>query len=239
MIGPDIGTGAALFAAACIRVGSQPDRRQWRCGVSPPAGWGAEGLGRSDPDLDAYRHVDPRQLVGVLDRHPAVRASRLRSRGLPSSYDGDRFVESMRYVRSYPTDLAALRLLLPQIKTPVQIIGGGRDLVVPPANAEFLHERLPNSKLDLSTPVISPGKTPPTSTRRSPPPGGKEATRPSDQRGHASRARTVGKRPAAPSIRRTSDSDRQENPMSVEDITNTPTCRASPVRVSRVMWTAR
>ena len=66
-----------------------------------------------------------------------------------SSYDGDRFVESMRYVRSYPTDLAALRFLLPQIKTPVQIIGGGRDLVVPPVNAEFLHERLPNSKLNF------------------------------------------------------------------------------------------
>ena len=39
--------------------------------------------------------------------------------------------------------------LLPTIETPVQIINGARDRVVPPANAEFLHQRLPKSKLDL------------------------------------------------------------------------------------------
>jgi len=55
----------------------------------------------------------------------------------------------MRYVRTYPTDLPVLRDLLPQIQTPVQIIAGKRDPVVPPANAEFLHQRLPHSKLDL------------------------------------------------------------------------------------------
>ena len=66
-----------------------------------------------------------------------------------SSYDGDRFVESMRYVRSYPTELPILRDLLPEIQTPVQIIAGMRDPAVPPVNAEYLHERLPDSKLDL------------------------------------------------------------------------------------------
>jgi pimeloyl-ACP methyl ester carboxylesterase len=53
----------------------------------------------------------------------------------------------MRYVRSYPTDLAVLRDLLPGIQTPVLIIAGQRDDVVPAANAEFLHDRLPKSKL--------------------------------------------------------------------------------------------
>jgi pimeloyl-ACP methyl ester carboxylesterase len=66
-----------------------------------------------------------------------------------SSYEGDRFVESMRYVRTYPTELAVLRDLLPQIRTPVQIIAGARDPAVPPVNAEFLHERLPHSRLDI------------------------------------------------------------------------------------------
>jgi pimeloyl-ACP methyl ester carboxylesterase len=66
-----------------------------------------------------------------------------------SSYEGDRFVESMRYVRAYPTDLPVLRDLLPEIQTPVQIINGARDPVVPLVNAEYLHERLPKSKLDL------------------------------------------------------------------------------------------
>ena len=64
-------------------------------------------------------------------------------------YDGDRFVESMRYVRSYPTELAVLRDVLPEIQTPVQIIAGARDRAVPPVNAEYLHERLPTSKLDV------------------------------------------------------------------------------------------
>jgi pimeloyl-ACP methyl ester carboxylesterase len=31
----------------------------------------------------------------------------------------------------------------------VLIINGARDPVVPPANAEYLHERLPRSKLDI------------------------------------------------------------------------------------------
>src|ERR1700680_2149974 len=73
----------------------------------------------------------------------AVREDYLRS------YEGDRMAESMRYVRAYPAELPILRDLLPQIQTPVQIIAGSRDSAVPPVNAEFLHERLPNSKLDL------------------------------------------------------------------------------------------
>jgi pimeloyl-ACP methyl ester carboxylesterase len=66
-----------------------------------------------------------------------------------SSYEGDRFVESMRYVRAYPAELPVLRDLLPEIQTPVQIIAGGQDTAVPPVNGEFLHERLPQSKLEI------------------------------------------------------------------------------------------
>ena len=64
-------------------------------------------------------------------------------------YGGDRFVESMRYVRSYPGQLPALAELLPRIATPVTIINGGHDRVVPVSNAEFLDERLPNSRLEI------------------------------------------------------------------------------------------
>ena len=42
-----------------------------------------------------------------------------------------------------------LRDLLPQIAAPVQIIAGRQDTAVPPVNAEFLHQRLPRSKLDI------------------------------------------------------------------------------------------
>ncbi|HZA08908.1 alpha/beta hydrolase, partial [Mycobacterium sp.] len=64
-------------------------------------------------------------------------------------YDGDRLVESMRYVRSLPAALRVLGDLLSTIATPVQIIAGARDPLVPPLNAEFLHARLPDSKLNI------------------------------------------------------------------------------------------
>ena len=150
VIGPDIGTGAALFAAALY-----PGRLRSLVVGSGGAAFPLQLGGVlkdwvEAPDLEAYRRVDPRQIVAAaltdIQRYALLDFVR---EDYLSSYDGDRFVESMRYVRSYPTDLAALRFLLPQIKTPVQIIGGGRDLVVPPVNAEFLHERLPNSKLNF------------------------------------------------------------------------------------------
>src|SRR5262249_49421775 len=102
------------------------------------------------PSLEEYRGVDPRQIVaGALrgiERYTlpdSVRDDYL------SAYEADRFVESMRYVRTYPTELPVLSDLLPQIQTPVQIIAGALDRAVPPVNAEFLHERLPRSKLDI------------------------------------------------------------------------------------------
>jgi pimeloyl-ACP methyl ester carboxylesterase len=102
------------------------------------------------PDLESYREADPGQIVagalsgiGGYALPDSVRVDYL------SSYDGDRFFESMRYVRTYPTELPALRHLLPDITTPVQIIAGSRDPAVPPVNGEFLHERLPNSRLDI------------------------------------------------------------------------------------------
>ena len=102
------------------------------------------------PDLERYRSADPRQIVAgaltAIERYTlpdAVREDYL------SSYEGDRFVESMRYVRAYPAELPVLRELLAELQTPVQIIAGAHDPVVPPANAEFLHERLPHSKLDI------------------------------------------------------------------------------------------
>jgi pimeloyl-ACP methyl ester carboxylesterase len=151
VVGPDIGTPASLFAAA-----SHPGRLRSLVvgsgGVAVPLQLGgALKEWVEAPELDGYRRSNPRQIVGsaltaAIERYALpyyVREDYL------SAYDGDRFVESMRYVRSYPTALPVLRDLLPQIRTPVQIIAGSRDSAVPPVNAKFLHERLPNSKLDL------------------------------------------------------------------------------------------
>ena len=151
VVAPDIGTGASLFAAA-----SHPGRLRSLVVGSGGSAFPLELGGVlkdwvEAPDLDGYRGADPRQIVGAAltaDIERYAFPEHVREDYL-SSYEGDRFVESMRYVRSYPTELPILRDLLPEIQTPVQIIAGARDLAVPPANAEFLHERLPRSKLDV------------------------------------------------------------------------------------------
>ena len=149
LLAPDVGTSAALFAAA-----AHPERIAsvivGTGGAAVPIQLG-EPL-RSwvlDPDLDKYRKMDPRAIVGVaIDTIAGGVSDDIRADYL-AAYDGDRFVESMRYVRTYPEQLPELAELLPQITTPVTIINGRRDRVVPPANAEFLDERLPNSRVVL------------------------------------------------------------------------------------------
>jgi pimeloyl-ACP methyl ester carboxylesterase len=150
VVGPDIGTAASLFAAA-----QHPDRLRsvvvGSGGAAIPLQLGSRLKDWVEaPDVDAYRNADSRQIVAAsltgiegYELPDPVREDYL------SSYEGDRFVESMRYVRTYPTELPILRDLLPDIRTPVQIIAGARDPAVPPVNAEFLHQRLPNSKLDI------------------------------------------------------------------------------------------
>src|SRR3954454_11801076 len=150
VVGPDIGTSAALFAAA-----SRPDLVS---SVVVGGGGAAVPIRLAGPledwvlaaDLERFRTVDPRAIVAAAldtiegDALPAeIREDYL------DSYAGDRFVESMRYVRSYPTDLPKLAERLPLIETPVEIIAGGRDRVVPLVNAEFLAERLPHSTLTM------------------------------------------------------------------------------------------
>jgi pimeloyl-ACP methyl ester carboxylesterase len=150
VVGPDIGTAAGLYAAA-----SHPDR--WRSlvvgsgGTAYPLQLGGVLKEWVDaPDVEAYRSVDPRQIVvGALTDIERYAMPDFVREDYLSSYEGDRFVESMRYVRTYPTELPPLAELLPQIQTPVQIIAGARDPAVPPVNAEFLDKRLPRSRLDL------------------------------------------------------------------------------------------
>jgi pimeloyl-ACP methyl ester carboxylesterase len=151
VVGPDIGTGASLFAAA-----SHPARFRSLVVGSGGSAFPLQLGGVlkdwvESPDLEGYRSADPRQIVGAAltaDIERYALPDHVREDYL-SSYEGDRFVESMRYVRTYPTELPVLCDLLPDIVTPVQIIAGARDPAVPPVNAEFLHEHLPNSRLDI------------------------------------------------------------------------------------------
>jgi pimeloyl-ACP methyl ester carboxylesterase len=147
IVGPDVGTSAALFAAAdhperiaSLIVGTGGTAIPIQLG-EPLASWVL------DPDLDKYRRLDPRAIVGTaMDTIAGGIPQEIRDDYL-ACYDGDRFVESMSYVRKYPEELPVLAELLPQITTPVTIINGRNDRVVPLANAEFLDQRLPTSRL--------------------------------------------------------------------------------------------
>jgi pimeloyl-ACP methyl ester carboxylesterase len=150
VVAPDIGTSASLFAAAAypgrflsVVVGTG--------GAAVPLQLGGElREWVFAPDLEPYRRLGGRTIVEhviqTLERYVLSDAAR---EDYLASFEGDRFAESMRYVQSYPTELEALREVLASIETPVQIISGRRDAVVPLVNAEYLHERLPHSELHI------------------------------------------------------------------------------------------
>jgi pimeloyl-ACP methyl ester carboxylesterase len=150
LVCPDVGTPAALFAAA-----RHPGRIRSLVVGSAGTAYPLEVDGAlkdiiEAPDIDAFRSLDPQALIEglVAPLGSAVPADDIVADYVESSR-GDRFAESARDVRSYPEQLPELAGLLPEIFTPVQIITGGRDPIVPVANAEFLHARLPNSRLDV------------------------------------------------------------------------------------------
>jgi pimeloyl-ACP methyl ester carboxylesterase len=150
VIGPDVASGAVLFAAA-----EDVDRFPSAVVGSGGASFPLEVTGAlkdiiDAPDLSGFQQLDGRDIVaGALED--------LKQHGLPdavledylASYAGTRFVESAAYVRTYPTDLRLLAERLGDIKTPVQIIAGRNDVLVPPSNGGYLDARLPDSKLDI------------------------------------------------------------------------------------------
>lgn len=150
LVCPDVGTPAALFAAA-----RHPGRIRSLVVGSAGTAYPLEVDGTlkeliEAPDIEAFRSLDPEALIAglVAPLGPDAPAGDIIADYVESSR-GDRFAESARYVRSYPEQLPLLADLLPQIFTPVQIITGRNDPIVPVANAEFLHARLPNSRLDV------------------------------------------------------------------------------------------
>jgi pimeloyl-ACP methyl ester carboxylesterase len=148
LVAPDVGTAAALFAAASspealasVVVGSG--------GVAVPIALGEPLRGWVlDPDVKRFRSLDSAGIVttalGTVTGHAFPNAIR---EDYLESYAGDRFFHSMRYARRYPAELPALAELLPEIEIPVLIFAGLRDRVVPLGNAEFLTARIPRSRL--------------------------------------------------------------------------------------------
>ena len=179
VVGPDVGTGALLFAAALypgrlrsLVVGSGGSAFPLQLG-------GVLKEWVEAPDLEGYRSADPREIVaGALTDIERYALPDFVREDYLSSYEGDRFVESMRYVRTYPTELPVLRDLLPEIQTPVQIIAGARTRRCHRSTPSFSTSGCPRASSTSSTPGTSRGRTPRTSTPRSSRAGGAEATRP-------------------------------------------------------------
>src|SRR6476661_329822 len=150
VVGPDVGTGAVLFAAA-----EDVERFPTAVVGSGGASFPLEVTGAlrqiiEAPDLSGFRGTDGRDIVATalegIERHELSETAR---EDYLASYAGERFGESAAYVRNYPSDLPVLAGRLGEIRTPVQIIAGRHDKLVPPSNAEFLRARLPDSKLDI------------------------------------------------------------------------------------------
>ena len=146
-VGPDVGTSAQLWAAA-----TNPDLvRSLVIGggamAIPLQTGGALKTIIEAPNMDWA--TDSAQILGpVYDAIPGGTPPEIKADYL-ASYVGDRFAESARYVRSYPTELPALAEILPTIRTPVLLMSGANDELVPLVNAEFLHQRLPNSRMAM------------------------------------------------------------------------------------------
>jgi pimeloyl-ACP methyl ester carboxylesterase len=150
VVGPDVGTGALLFAAA-----THPEAFQSVIVGAGAATFPLHVDGALKAFIDAgsiedFRGADPgeiiRQVVSSIRNYAVPDAVR---DDYVQSYAGDRFVDSIAYVRNYPTDLAALSPLLADLTTPVQIIVGRDDPYGLADDAQLLHEQLPHSRLDV------------------------------------------------------------------------------------------
>ena len=147
-VGPDVGTSALLFAAAqkptlfeSLIVGSGAASLELAAGplkdivASPPGAFAqADGGGIATSFVsESAAHPTP---AAVLEDYRLSAA-------------GSRFEEQANYVRAYANDLPRLKELLANIQTPVLILAGRSDPIVPPANGQFLKDRLPHSRFTL------------------------------------------------------------------------------------------
>jgi pimeloyl-ACP methyl ester carboxylesterase len=148
IVGPDVGTPAALFLAA-----KTPERvTSLTLGggavLFPVDAGGALKQIIEAPSLDVLRQSDARATISAAvqtsapsDSEPEVHEDYV------SAYDLGRFAESARFVRHYPEQNRVLRDLLPSITTPAQVVAGANDPLVPWSNNQYLADVLPNSEI--------------------------------------------------------------------------------------------
>jgi pimeloyl-ACP methyl ester carboxylesterase len=148
VVAPDVGTAASLFAAA-----TAPDLFETI----------TVGSGGTDMDLvgDRLRGIieGPESALDLgPDAAPIVEVIRALIKVQPSedvmedyrlsSAEG-RYAEAAAYVRAYPRDLPVLQDLAKSIRTPVLVLSGRNDPLVPPANGELLERLLPHCRHEV------------------------------------------------------------------------------------------
>jgi pimeloyl-ACP methyl ester carboxylesterase len=149
-VAQDVGTSAALWAAA-INSSMVRSLVIGGGGIAVPLDVGGTLKDIIEAsDLDGFRQIDSEDILGpTYDAMPSGPLPAEVRNDYLQSYAGDRFAESCRFVRSYPSELPKLAEKLGGIQTPVQIVCGRDDPLVPMGNQEFLHELLANNRMDL------------------------------------------------------------------------------------------
>jgi pimeloyl-ACP methyl ester carboxylesterase len=146
VVGPDVGTAAALFLA-----NKAPDKvTSLSIGggaVSfPIAAGGALEAVIGAPSLDDVRQLDARANISAADESAAPQASEPEvHEDYVSAYDLGRFAESARFVRHYPEQNKVVQEFLPSIQVPTLILAGEHDDLVPWSNNQYLADTMPNS----------------------------------------------------------------------------------------------
>lgn len=148
VIAPDVGTAASLFAAfeapdlfATVTVGSGGTDmdlvgERLRAIIKAP-------LNEIDPGDDAAGVVT---MIETLSANPPP-ADVMEDYRL--SCANGRYLEAAKYVRAYPADLPVLQDVAKTIRTPVLVISGRTDPLVPPANGELLQRLLPHCRHEI------------------------------------------------------------------------------------------
>jgi pimeloyl-ACP methyl ester carboxylesterase len=142
-VAEDVGTSAALFAAltkrdafASLTIGSGIMHEELATGSLKELMEAAT--------LDRLAGLDGAQLITDALHRLLPTLDQESSADYQTSYKGDRFAVSTEYVRSYRECLPQLRAALPRIGTPVNVLYGRRDPLVPRVHAEILVRGLPN-----------------------------------------------------------------------------------------------